>query len=208
MRPGASTTAVSGSKSRFLHGPSRSLAETSHSDFWKMGNGAGELIAALFASLLLHPSVPTGNHPYVIGWAEESLVWPEKIAIRTKLDTGTEISSLDARNPIFFQKNGVEWVRFNLALKDNNTGQLVNQVFEREIVAPVATAQTTSRRKRKAVDMEICFGQQLFKETFALDDRSAMHYPMVIGRPLIAKLGVVDSSRTFTIEPHCKSPSS
>lgn len=206
MSPGAIKAAVSGLKSRFLHGLSRRLGEPFHSDFWTMSNGTGELIAALFASLLLHPSVPTGSHANVVGWAEESLVWPDKIAIRTKLDTGAQMSSLDARNPIFFQKNGIEWVRFNLTLKDNNTGQAVNQVFEREIVAPVATAQTTSSDKRKAVDMEICFGQQLFKETFALDDRSAMHYPMVIGRPLIAKLGVVDSSRTFTIEPHCKSP--
>lgn len=205
MSPGAiKAAAVSGSKSRFLHGPSRMLGEPFHSDFWTMSNGTGELIAALFASLLFHPSVPTGNHANVVGWAEESLVWPEKIAIRTKLDTGAQTSSLDARNPIFFQRSGVEWVRFNLTLKDNNSGQPVNQVFEREVVAPVATGQA----RRKAVNMEICFGQQLFKETFALDDRSAMHYPMVIGRPLIAKLGLVDSSRTFTIEPHCKAPSS
>lgn len=173
-----------------------------------MSNSTGELIAALFASILLHPAVPAGSHPTVIGWAEESLVWPEKIAIRTKLDTGAQMSSLDARNPIFFQRNGVEWVRFNLTLKDNNTGQPVNQVFEREVVAPVAGSQADISDKRKAVDMEICFGQRLLKETFTLDDRSTMHYPMVIGRALIAKIGVVDSSRTFTTEPHCKSPSS
>ena len=173
-----------------------------------MSNGTGELIAALFSSLLLHPTMPTGSNPSVVGWAEESLIWPEKIAIRTKLDTGAQMSSLDARNPIYFQRNGVEWVRFNLKLNDNNTGEPVNQVFEREVVASEATAHATSSEKRKAVDMEICFGQQLFKEAFTLENRSAMHYPMVIGRPLIAKLGVVDSSRTFTIEPHCKAPSS
>lgn len=169
-----------------------------------MTNGAGELIAALFASILLHPTVPAGSHPSVVGWAEESFVWPEKIAIRAKLDTGAQMSSLDAKNPIFFQRGGIEWVRFNLVLKDNNNGQPVNQAIERQIVAPVPSGEISFEGGRKSVEMEICFGQRIFKEIFALDDRSAMHYPMIIGRPLIAQLGVVDSSRNFTVEPHCK----
>lgn len=49
---------------------------------------------------------------------------------------------------------------------------------------------------------------RLLEVRFNLALNDNMYYPMVIGRPLIAKFGVVDSSRTFTIAAHCKSPSS
>ncbi|WP_415764718.1 RimK/LysX family protein [Pseudomonas sp. ZB1P45] len=57
--------------------------------------------------------------------------------------------------------------------------------------------------KRPIVEMDVCFGQRVYKENFALDDRSKMLYPMIVGQHLIGKLGFVDASKTFTVEPHC-----
>ncbi len=51
--------------------------------------------------------------------------------------------------------------------------------------------------------MDVCFGQKVYKEKLVLDDRSTMRYPMVVGLHLIGKLGFVDASQAFTVEPHC-----
>nr|MBP6384589.1 ATP-dependent zinc protease [Aeromonas sp.] len=43
-----------------------------------------------------------------------------------------------------------------------------------------------------------------YKEWFTLRDRSKMIYPVLIGRRLLAELGAVDSSQTFTVKPACR----
>ncbi|WP_415764516.1 RimK/LysX family protein [Pseudomonas sp. ZB1P45] len=168
-----------------------------------MTNSAGELIAALFASIVFQSAFPAGGHPKVIGWAEEGLIWPERIAVRAKLDTDSSTSSIDVKQLALFKKGDVQWARFNIALKDNNDGLPINQSFEREIVGHSPENQTSTTGKRPIVEMDVCFGQSVYKENFTLDDRSKMLYPMIIGQHLIAKLGFVDASKTFTVEPHC-----
>lgn len=168
-----------------------------------MTNGAGELIAALFASIVFQSALPAGGHTKVIGWAEEGLIWPEKIAVRVKLDTDSSTSSIDVKQLVLFKKGDVQWARFNIVLKDNNDGLPINQFFEREIIGQSPESQSSMTGKRPIVQLDVCFGQKVYKENFTLDDRSNMRYPMIIGQHMIAKLGLVDASKTFTVEPHC-----
>ncbi|MGL6050847.1 MAG: RimK/LysX family protein, partial [Aeromonas salmonicida] len=58
--------------------------------------------------------------------------------------------------------------------------------------------------QRPTVIMSICLGDKVYKEWFTLRDRSKMIYPVLIGRRLLAELGPVDSSRTFTVQPACR----
>ena len=58
--------------------------------------------------------------------------------------------------------------------------------------------------QRPTVTMSICLGDKVYKEWFTLRDRSKMIYPVLIGRRLLAELGAVDSSQTFTVKPACR----
>ena len=61
----------------------------------------------------------------------------------------------------------------------------------------------TELEQRPTVTMSVCVGDQVYKEWFTLRDRSKMIYPVLLGRRLLAELGPVDSSRTFTVQPTC-----
>ena len=54
--------------------------------------------------------------------------------------------------------------------------------------------------------MKVCLGSQMYEEQFSLNDRDKMNYPVLIGRRTLEKVGLVDSSKTFTIEPSCSEP--
>lgn len=87
---------------------------------------------ALFLAFVAQPAFSTPANPErVYGWIEEGILLPENIAVKVKLDTGALTSSMDAKDLERFRKNGDEWVRFNVKVKDTKTKKVSNALFER-----------------------------------------------------------------------------
>lgn len=146
--------------------------------------------------------------PGVYGWVEKGLIMPDagatkRVAVKMKLDTGALTSSLDARALQHFKRDGKAWVRFSLVLTDANTDKEVRQTLERPVERSVTVRGAGGMEERPTVTMSICLGNKVYKEWFTLRDRSDMIYPVLLGRRLLAELGPVDSSRTFTVQPSC-----
>lgn len=161
-------------------------------------------LAVALLGLLAIPAAFAGNPPReVFGWIEEGILRPENIAVKIKLDTGALTSSLDAKDLERFQKDGEEWVRFKVEVKDSQTGALVSAPFERRVERNVKVRGAGGAERRPVVLMQMCIGQRVYAEQFSLKDRGDMLYPVLIGRRTLEKLGAVDVSRTFTQEPHC-----
>lgn len=167
-----------------------------------MLSDAGNFVTALLTSVFLQQPTPALQPPLQFGWAEEALLWPEKIALKVKLDSASSVSLFDARDLIFFNKENERWVKFTVELKDNNNGRQIHHEFERKIIVRAGSNGVDSKID-PAVQMDICLGGKVYKELFVLKDRSQLHYPLLLGRSLIKKLGPIDASRTFTIEPRC-----
>ncbi|TWC30371.1 hypothetical protein FBY03_12459 [Pseudomonas sp. SJZ079] len=160
-------------------------------------------LLAIFAMPATFAAAAATKTPQVFGWIEEGLVQPESIAVKIKLDTGALTSSMDAKNLQRFQKNGEKWVRFNVELKDSNTGKVVSAPFERRVERSVKVRGAGGQERRPVVLMNICIGKQIYSEQFSLKNRGKMNYPVLIGRRTLEHLGMVDVSKTFTLEPHC-----
>ncbi|MGH8353508.1 MAG: ATP-dependent zinc protease family protein [Pseudomonas sp.] len=141
--------------------------------------------------------------PRVFGWVEEGLIQPENISVKIKLDTGALTSSMDAKDLERFEKNGEKWVRFNVELKDNDTGKMVSAPFERRVERNVKVRGAGGAERRPVVLMKICIGNRVYSEQFSLKNRGKMNYPVLIGRRTLEHLGLVDVSKTFTMEPRC-----
>ena len=86
---------------------------------------------------------------------------------------------------------------------DADSGKLVKQQFERRVERSVTVRGAGGMEQRPTVTMSICLGDKVYEEWFTLRDRSKMIYPVLLGRRLLAELGPVDSSRTFTVQPAC-----
>ncbi|GLZ87999.1 hypothetical protein Pres01_40500 [Metapseudomonas resinovorans] len=126
----------------------------------------------------------------------------EKVSVKIKLDTGALTSSIDAKDLERFGKNGVKWVRFNVEVKDSDTGKLVSVPFERRI-EPKEEVRGAGGAERRPVMMKMCIGNQVHNEQFSLKNRGKMLYPVLIGRRTLENLGAVDVSPTLTMEPNC-----
>lgn len=161
----------------------------------------GSLAVAL-ALLTVLPAVQAGQ-PEIYGWVEEGRLLPEGVTVKAKLDTGALTSSLDARELASFDKNGEQWVRFTVEVKDSDTGQPVSIPFERRVERNVKVRGAGGAERRPVVLMQMCIGNQLLDEQFSLNDRGDMLYPVLIGRRTLEHLGAVDVSRTFTHKPSC-----
>lgn len=159
-------------------------------------------LALLLSATALPAAIAETSGP-VYGWIEKGLIQPENIPVKIKLDTGALTSSLDAKDLQRFERDGDEWVRFNVELTDGDTGKLVDSPFERRVVRNVKIRGAGGAERRPVVMMQICIGKRIYDEEFSLKNRSKMNYPVLIGRRTLGRLGLVDVSRTFTVDPKC-----
>lgn len=156
------------------------------------------------AALLPLCSAPaSADSPQVLGWVEEGLIFPEKVAVKFKLDTGALTSSMHAENIDRFEKDGDDWVRFTLEMKDIDTDKKIEKRLEREVVREIKVRGAGGAEKRPVVLMKVCLGNKIYEEQFSLNDRDKMNYPVLVGRRTLENVGLVDSSKTFTVEPNC-----
>ncbi len=139
----------------------------------------------------------------VLGWVEEGVIYPEKVAVKFKLDTGALTSSMHAEHIEHFEKDGDDWVRFTVELEDIDTDKQVRTRLERKMIRDIRVRGAGGAEERPVVMMKVCLGKQVYEEQFSLNDRDKMNYPVLIGRRTLEKVGLVDASKTFTTEPRC-----
>lgn len=153
------------------------------------------------AVLLGAPALPANAEPRIYGWVENGLLLPENLPVKAKLDTGAQTSSLDAKDLRRFERDGEPWVRFTVEVKEEGKNRRVT--FERKVVRDVKVRGAGGEERRPVVLMSICIGERRYDEQFSLNNRSKMIYPVLIGRRTLEQMGVVDVSRTYTVQPSC-----
>jgi hypothetical protein len=128
-----------------------------------------------------------------LGVVENVLLGPWGISFPARIDTGADLSSLDARDVV---------VRDNVA--DFKLGK---RWGSRRLQLPVVEwtrVQTAMGiEKRPVVEISICLGAKLFNTLATLKDRSAMAYPFLVGRSALNGVYLVDTSRSHTAQPTC-----
>lgn len=130
----------------------------------------------------------------LVGEIEKIRLNPPGIAYTARIDSGAEGSSIHASNIVRFERDGENWVRFEL---DGVKGKPV--VMEREVVRRVLVRQAAvdEVERRVKVMMHITIGSYSELMEFSLNDRSEMEYPVLIGRNFLRNNAVVDVSQEF-----------
>lgn len=160
---------------------------------------------------MLLAALPTAASPVLadakesFGWVEEGLILPEETRVKFKLDTGALTSSMHAEKIDRFEKSGDDWVRFTVELEDIDSDEKVETRLERKVVRTIKVRGAGGAEERPVVLMKVCLGKRIYEEQFSLNDRDKMNYPVLIGRRMLEDVGLVDSSKTFTTKPNCKS---
>lgn len=161
------------------------------------------LTIAVMTSILFVPAqqaAAAGRDLEILGWVENAHLMDPVIALKAKLDTGAETSSLDAEVIKKFRKDGKRWVRFRLS--DRETGE--DFIVVRERMRTIGVIQHDgSTQRRPVVEMEVCIASRVISTEVSLIDRSEFNYPLLLGRSALQTFALVDPGDTFLSEPAC-----
>ncbi|MDX5332580.1 MAG: ATP-dependent zinc protease [Gammaproteobacteria bacterium] len=123
--------------------------------------------------------------------------------LKARVDSGANTSSLSAREITDFERDGEEWVRFKLALADDED-DVVERVRDRWIEAPllrkVRIIQAAGTDTRPVVRLLMTLGPIRQEVEFTLNDRTDLSYPVLLGRRFMMDIADIDVSRKYIYE--------
>jgi len=156
--------------------------------------------AAFAAALALAaPGEARAQAPKIVGWIEPVTLSGGQLTLEAKLDTGADVSSLDARDLRLFERDGRQWVSF--AVPDRKGRRLrIERPVERMMEIKKASG---GAQDRPVVMLKVCLDGVERLTTVNLVDRSKLSTPMLIGRSFLEGHFAVDSARTHSTEPSC-----
>ncbi len=135
----------------------------------------------------------------IIGYVETFRIVPENVRVDARMDSGATTSSINAINPVTFERDGKRWVRFEVENESN--GEKV--ILERPVVRQVLIRQHVGEPdERFVVELEIFLGERHLKGEFTLANRTSFNYKGLLGRNLLSEGFLVDSgARNILGEP-------
>jgi len=154
---------------------------------------AGYLVVPVFATAVAEAK-------QVVGWVEKVRIYPGDLLIQAKLDTGAKTSSLNCDCMNFFERNGVEWVRFSLTNDEGATVSLEREIYRNSQIK----RHFGENQERPVVKLGVCLGNAYQEVEVNLVDRGGLNYQMLIGRTALEGRFVIDPAATYTTKPRCE----
>ncbi|MDX1560468.1 MAG: ATP-dependent zinc protease [Marinobacter sp.] len=179
---------------------------------------------ALLAAALVFPSTMAlsaesdgktdPRPPETLGFVEWIVMQDTSLRLKARLDTGAKTSSLHAVNIEPFERDGEEWVSFQIPLGDHQDqpteGELEHDNVILELERPVERTVLIKRKgapsqKRYVVMMDFCIAGTTHTTQFSLTDRGKFSYPALLGRRFMRDDNIlIDSSDGFIAERECE----
>ncbi len=152
--------------------------------------------------------------PETLGYVEWVVMQDTSLRLKARLDTGAKTSSLHAVNIEPFERDGAEWVSFQIPLGDHEDqpteGELDHEDVILEFERPVERTVLIKRKgapsqKRYVVMMDFCIAGTTHTTQFSLTDRGKFSYPALLGRRFMRDDNIlIDSADAFMAEKECE----
>lgn len=133
---------------------------------------------------------------FLLGQVEHVYVEEIKATFDTRIDTGAASSSIDARKIILFERDGEQWVKFDVFTHGENQP---STTFEAKVARFVRIKQDPSSKgdRRPVIRAHLQIGKYAAETDLNLTDRSHMDYPLLLGRKFMKDIAIVDVSQTY-----------
>jgi len=142
---------------------------------------------------LLIPATIDADEKIIIGGIEEVILFPWRVRLPARIDTGAAKSSLDAQD----LKVQDDMVEFKLPKKYGGLHLRLPIIEWRHVRTPEGL------EPRPIVELEICLGSRRIRTEVNLADRSMVKYPLILGRNFLKENYIVDVKRRKTAPPNC-----
>lgn len=127
---------------------------------------------------------------FVIGEVENFYLADPQIIYKARIDSGAETSSIGARNITRFERDGSNWVRFDVPVPDSEQVITLEKEISRRV--KVIQANTDEAERRVVVELQFTIGDHQQKAEFTLADRSNLTYQALIGRNILRDVMLID----------------
>lgn len=140
----------------------------------------------------------------LVGSLEYIWIDPPGVSVVARMDTGATSSSVHADNLVHFERDGDDWVRFDMPIGDDKS-----VTVERPIVryARIIQQADPEGSRRPVVALRVRLGDVQDTFEFTLADRSHLENDLILGLNFLTDISLVDVSRQF-IQPRYTPPKS
>lgn len=129
----------------------------------------------------------------VIGEIEHVNITPPGQVFVARIDTGAAGTSIHATNIVAFERDGRDWVRFQIDHPSIETPIAIERPLARTVLVKQVSSEIPERRL--VVKMTISLGPMTEQIDVSLSERTTMTYPVLIGRNFLRNLAIVDVSQ-------------
>lgn len=132
----------------------------------------------------------------IVGQVEKIYLAATEQVYNARIDSGAETSSVDARNITRFERDGSNWVRFDVPVPGSDS----MITLEKEIVRRVKVTQAAAEdpERRVVVELQFAIGDHQQVAEFTLTDRNDLENKVLIGRNVLRDVMLIDVGREFT----------
>ena len=133
----------------------------------------------------------------LVGELEYVWIDPPGVTLVARMDTGATSSSMHADNLMPFERDGEDWVRFDMLVGKSDSVTVERKVIRHARVIQQADPEGS---RRPVVAMRVRLGDVQDTFEFTLADRSHLENEMILGRNFLTDVTLVDVGEQF-IQP-------
>ena len=138
--------------------------------------------------------------PRVAGLIESVVVGRPGIQFEAKLDTGADISSIDATQVKQYRRQGMNYMDFTVVRADGSRVQLSGPLVRHVRIRRGGAAAS----RRPVVALELCLGSISRTVEVSLANREGLEYDVLIGTNFLKGYFMVDPMRMHVLVPQCR----
>lgn len=122
--------------------------------------------------------------------------------LKARVDSGANTASLSAKEITPFERDGEDWVRFKLALNDDDVviESVKDEWFEAPVERRVKVLQATGEDSRPVISLLVTLGPIRQHAEFTLNDRTHLNFPVLLGRRFLLDIALIDVAESYLHE--------
>ncbi|NMT63386.1 ATP-dependent zinc protease [Marinobacter orientalis] len=134
----------------------------------------------------------------IVGKVEKFYLVGPGLVYDARIDSGAETSSLDARNITRFERDGNNWVRFDVPVPGSDDLETIEHEVSRRV--RIIQSTTDESERRVVVELQFMIGDHRQQAEFTLTNREHLSHSVLVGRNILRDVMLIDVGKEFATE--------
>ncbi len=134
----------------------------------------------------------------IVGEVEKFYLAGPGLIYDARIDSGAETSSMDARNITRFERDGNNWVRFDVPVPATDDFVTIEREISRRV--RIIQSSTDESERRVVVELQFMIGNHRQQAEFTLTNREHLSHSVLVGRNILRDVMLIDVGKEFATE--------